>query len=885
MAGAPPAAYAGQPPDPSGARTVEELTARLRSLRAWAGMSYRIVHREVARHRLSRGVPEQPVYNTVYRCFQPGRSRLDAELVVDIAQVLLGDAALAEPWRAACQVVAGRADAAAIVEVGGQLPAQLPTFVGRGEELREAIAAASLGGSLAISGMPGVGKTQLAVHAAHALARAGQGGELRLFVDLRGYDPERPPADPAAVLDGFLRRLGLRGDQIQHLDLAGRTAQYQRLLAGKRAFVLLDNAASAEQVRPLLPDDPGCFAIVTSRSSLTGLPGVRRLSLAPFTPEESLSLLREAAGSDRVTADAGAAARIAEVLGNLPLALAVTAAHIRANPDWTLADHLERLTRHRDAFRLDDAVDLSVSLSYRELPADSRRMFRLLALHPGTDVEVYAAAALAGTDLSAAQGPLDQLLAANLLVRPVAGRYAFHDLIRVYATDRAHDEEPASARRAALTRLFEHYESAALLAMEQYEPHGKNLRPTISRAGTPVPEFADRDAATAWLGAERANLLAAARHAAGNGWPTHAGHQSDILLRYLQSTSPRDAEVLHTLALDTSDPSGRVRALNNLGNTYLYLGRPDEALELFQTALPLARQLGDRQTERRLVNHLGNALTFLGRGTEAVSYFEECLLLLQEEKDPLAEGVALDNLGILLGSLGRYAEAIGFHRDALATARRLGERAFEGNILGNLGWIYGRLERNAEALECHQQALAIARELDRPAGVAIALDNIGAVRAWHGDYEGAEGLHKQALETAIQLGDRELESAASMNLGVVYSALGRHADALDLHKQALEIARDSGLAQLECEVLNAIGETLLAMGSSREALDNHTLALELAKSTESVHQEARAHDGIASAASALGDQQAARTHWQHALRLYTQIGVAAGKVRARLAEL
>lgn len=874
---------AGEPPDPSGARTVEELSARLRSLRSWAGWSYRDVHREVARDRLARGVPELPVYNTVYRCFQSGRSRLDAELVVDIARALLGDSAGAEAWRSACRVVAGQADAAAIVDVADRLPPDLPTFVGRDGELRAITEAGEP--VVAIEGMAGVGKTRLAAHAAHALLRAGRYADIQLSVDLRGYDPERPPADPAAVLDGFLRRLGLRGDRIQHLDLGGRAAEYRRLLAGRRALVLLDNAASAEQVRALLPADPGALVLITSRHHLAGLPGLRRLALDAFGPEEALSLLR-GTSHERVDAEQEAAGRIAHLLGNLPLALAVTAARIRASPDWTLADHLERLTRHRDALRLDDSVELSLGLSYRELAEPLRRTFRLLAVHPGDDLEAYVAAALAGTGLAEAKRRLETLRAANLLMERAAGRYAFHDLVRIHATDRVHDEEPASARKAAADRLFAYYEYAASRAMDQYSPHEKNIRPDIPPSDTPVPDFAERGSAIAWLEAERHNLIAAARYAAENGRPIHASHQSDVLMRYLETSGLfTDAAILHTLASRTDDPDARGRAFNNLGNVYLHLGRHEEALRLFQSALPGARDAGDRQTQRRLLNHMGVALMLLGRMAEALPHYEETLRIVRDLNDPLGEAITLDNLGNLFDRLGRPDEALDLDRQALVIARRLGERTLEGRILGNIGYIYARLDRKQEALAHHRQSLAIAREVGDRRNLGVGLDNIGMLHLREGRRREAAEHHRQALEVASQIGDRELAAAALLNLGITHSAADGHRDALGYYEQALDIAHTTGLAQLEGEILNAIGEALIAMDSFRDSLGHLERALAIATSIGDGKQEARAHDGIGAAALALGDRDAARTHWRAAELRYADIGAGADAVRARLAGL
>ena len=263
VAATPPAGPAGEPPGPSDVRTPDELSERLRLLRAWAGNpSYGTIRRRIAQARAARGIPrsETPGRTTVYDCFQPSRRRLDADLVVDIVHVLgLNDVRVTQ-WRQACQVIAGRAAAASIVSAWANLPDDLPEFTGRREELDRVLGVidttAGAGTTVVISaieGMPGVGKTTLAIHAGHLLLRRGRFSELQLSVDLRGYDPQRPPADPAAVLDVFLRRLGVPGEQIHNLDLAARAAKYRQLLAGKQALIMLDNAANEDQVRLLLP--------------------------------------------------------------------------------------------------------------------------------------------------------------------------------------------------------------------------------------------------------------------------------------------------------------------------------------------------------------------------------------------------------------------------------------------------------------------------------------------------------------------------------------------------------------------------------------------------------------------------------------------------------
>lgn len=276
-----PTAGRTEPPDPSDARTVEDLTGRLRALRVWAGVGHRELHRRVVALRRRRRVVELPAYNTVYRCLQPRRSRLDVELVVDIAAALLVDDAVVEPWRQACEVVMGRAADASIVAVTDAVGTAARDFVGRAAEIDRLVAAVEGGATrLVVEGMPGVGKTRLVHHVAGLLLAGGAGADLTLGVDLRGFDPRRAPADPAAVLDGFLRRLGVPGSEVHAADLAGRARRFRALVEGRKVLLVLDDAAD-EEVAPLLPRSPTCVTLVTSRRRLSGLRDAVRLQLGP----------------------------------------------------------------------------------------------------------------------------------------------------------------------------------------------------------------------------------------------------------------------------------------------------------------------------------------------------------------------------------------------------------------------------------------------------------------------------------------------------------------------------------------------------------------------------------------------------------------------------
>ncbi|XVU20849.1 hypothetical protein ACQPZJ_26645 [Actinoplanes sp. CA-054009] len=480
-------------PDPARADGLDGLAEQLRALKVWAGdPSYATIMERVNADWAAAGRPagELAIRSTVAHCFRPGRRRLNAALVVAIVEALHPDTGYVAQWRQALRVIGGEIRAASQVRVRDRLPRGAAGFTGRAAELGhlEAVLAGGPAVTATIEGMAGAGKTELALRA----ARRAPVDQV-LFVDLRGFHHDRaqPPADPAAVLDGFLRLLGVPGHRIPH-GLAARVALYRRCLHGVRALVVLDNAAGADQVRPLVPGTPGSRTLITSRRRL-GLSPAAGLTVGVFSPEEAAGYLTGALPG----ADAGAARRIARSCGHLPLALSLVAGHIRGTPGWTLAEHADRLDERRKDHRLDPGVELALSLSYRRLPEDRQRLLRLLALHPGHDFDAYAAAALTGTGLPAAEEGLAHLHGDHLLQPTGPSRYTFHDLVRAYAIAQARDHDAPAARRTALTRMFDHYLAATAAAMNTLEPTGTRLHPLP--AGVPVPDLSSPGDAIAWL--------------------------------------------------------------------------------------------------------------------------------------------------------------------------------------------------------------------------------------------------------------------------------------------------------------------------------------------------------------------------------------------------
>jgi tetratricopeptide (TPR) repeat protein len=808
------------PPDPTRAGTLDDLAEALRQLKVWAGNpSFEQVKDRVNATWTAQGRPAAELVgkSTVADCFRAGRRRLNVDLVTAVVRALHPDSAYVERWRGAVRVVSGELAAAALVRVQTVLPPDLDVFTGRAAELDALEAALRSGpGVVVVSGMAGVGKTRLAVRVGHLLARRGAVSRS-LFVDLRGYhaDPAKPPADPAAVLEGFLRALGVPGHRIPP-TLDDRTAAYRRRLAEAPTLVVLDNVAGADQVRPLLADAPGCLTVVTSRRALPEL-AAAHVSVDVFDPAEARDFLSGIALDD----DPGAVARIADRCGHLPLALGLVAGHIRATTGWTLADHADRLDEHHRNRQLDTGVELALALSYRHLPPDRRRVLRLAALHPGRDLDAHAVAALAATDVPTSRALLTELCDHYLLQPAGPDRYAFHDLVRVFASGRTVDEDSPTQRRAALGRLFDHYLETATAAV-------------------------DSESGRAWLDSERPALAAVTAHAAEHGWPGHAVRLSSVLFRYLLGGHHGDATDIHHHALRAArrmdDLVGQAQALTHLGATRLRLGDGATAVDLLRRALNLWSDAGDDAGTARALANLGDVEQRLGRYRSARESHSRALDLYHRVGDLSGAAHALTKLGIVDERTGRYEAARAHHSRALTLFERAGDPAGRAAALSNLGDAETRLGHHASAVVHLRQALVLYRRAGNRDGEAWALGNVGTLEAALGRFDRALAYHRRALAMHSETGERHGEAYALNGLGEAALALGR-AEA-------------------------APGDPGRMLGRAEEALAHHTAALEVATAIGDTHQQARAADGLGDAHAALGSPAKARHHHEWARSLY-----------------
>jgi tetratricopeptide (TPR) repeat protein len=741
-----------------------------------------------------------------------------------------------------------------------QLPAAVWHFAGRAQELDvlselldQAGEAGEVGGAVlisAIGGTAGVGKTALAVHWAHQVAdRFGDG---QLYVNLRGFDPTATPVTAAAAIRGFLDALAVPPERIP-ASVEAQVGLYRSLLAGKRVLVVLDNARDEQQVRPLLPASPGCLVVVTSRHQLAGLvacEGAHPLTLDLLSKTDAHELLARRLGHERLAAEPQAVTELVGLCARLPLALCVVAARAATHPGLPLgllAGELRDAQARLDLLDTGEAassVRAVLSWSYRSLPEPVARLFRLLGLHPGPDSTSFAAASLAGTSPGQAQELLRELVRAHLLAEPVPGRYAFHDLLRAYATELVETHDSDEERRAALTRLFDHYLAGAAAAMDTLVPAERHHRPSIPAPVTPVPPLGTPAVARGWLDAERANLVAITVHTAAHGWPSHTIRLATTLFRYL-----------------------------DIGGHYA------DALRVHTHALRAARDTGDRAAQAHALVSLCGVDWRQSRYQQVADHLREALVIFGELGDRGGEARALGNLGLVLYRQGYYQQAADHHQQALALYQELGHRDGEANTLDHLGLVLWRQGRYQQAADHHQQALALYRELGDRDGEAEALDHLGLVDERLGRHQQATDYHQQALALYCELGDREGEAEALDHLGLVDLRLGRHQQGMDHHQQAVAIFRALGDRSGQADAHNGLGETLHAAGRPEQARAQHHDALALASQIGDRYQQARAHH-------ASGDSDQARHHWQHALTIYTELGVPdADQVRAKLASL
>ncbi|MGW4957934.1 tetratricopeptide repeat protein [Nonomuraea sp. NPDC004186] len=660
----------------------------------------------------------------------------------------------------------------------------------------------------AIAGAGGVGKTALAIRWAHL--RAAHFPDGQLYVNLHGYS-RNATVTSVQALRQLLRGLGVPAEEIP-LDTDERSAMYRSVLADKRVLVVLDNAAAADQVRPLLPGSSASRVLVTSRDSLRGLAATHDVDLVVLdvlAPEEAEAMLRAFLDDDRGQEPIG---ELAALCGYLPLALRLAAAHLRDTQE-PVADLVARLRAGNRLETLEFAEDPHIgvrstfALSYQALPESVRTVFRAAGLHPGRDLSLDALAAMTGQSPEATRQAVAALVRAHLVQCSERRRVNMHDLIREYARDLA---EAEGGQAEALARLLGWHAHTARAAMTHIDPDVRLLWPDIPGPAGGPQDFADRDSAMAWLNTECHNTVSLTVHAARHGAPVAAWQLAYITAYHFYLT-----------------------------------GRIDDWIVAHQAALKAVRQVGDLNGEAKVLTTLGHAFIEADRYGEFLDCQRRALELAVATNDLRMQAEAQCYVAFGLFRTGRLAEALDANARALELYRAYDHWPGEMAIVYQTGQIHLRLGKMHSALEHMERTLAHLREHDRRHDETYALFEVVMANLGLGNVTAALESATLALRIARELGDRILQALALCHLGEVKARQGRHDEALRLQEEALIHAQQLRGRLTECKVRNGLGRTYEMRGDHEEAGRQFRAALDIAARIDDPYELEAAQAGLA----------------------------------------
>jgi DNA-binding SARP family transcriptional activator/tetratricopeptide (TPR) repeat protein len=859
---------------------------------------------------------EQPAAALVH--YERLRGRLADELGVAPSEtvqqaylaVLARDRQITEP-----------AGAAAALPAPAQLPVAVAGFTGRAAELAWLDALLPSGAeqttvTAVIDGSAGVGKTALAIHWAHRVRDRFRDGQL--YVNLRGHAAE-PPVSAVGALGGFLRALGEPPERIP-TGLDEAAALMRSRLADKRVLIVLDNASTAEQVRPLLPAGAGCLVLVTSRNRLGGLvahEGAHRLPLDVLTDADALLLLSAVLGHDRVAAEPAATVKLAGACANLPLALRIAAANLSACPAASIAGQVEQL---REGNRLaalripgdgHSAVRAAFTLSYARLAPDTQRMFRLLGLPPGPDTTPEAAAALAGASVEQARRSLDLLVDAALLAEDRPGRYSFHNLLRLYAAERAEDE-PEHERTAATERHVRWYLTGVDRAARRLYPRvfrlpwphlpddppgppagtaersPRSIGPGQGPAQRGPAGFASDAHALEWLDAALPNLVAMITSAARHGPRPVAWLLADALRRYFWLRGlPTERLAVAEAALVAADAEGDLsaRAAAHFGLAEYSRARSEyrDAATHMAEAATLCRDAGWAEGEAVSLGGLAIVCWALGELTQAAEHAGAGLALSRRIGFQAGQSNNLCWLGMVDVAMGRLHEATRVHHTGLRLDRRTGNRINESHKAGSLGEAYHLLGRFDLAIEHLTHALAVYRDYDDSPGQAEAHIALAAVHRDQGRIDDAVACARAALDLTGDAGDRRVLAEVHNVLASIARSRGRYADASWGYRRALDLARAAEAGYVEVAALVGLAETQYLHGDPGDAVACAEMARSRARRGGYQVLEGQSLTILAQAYRALQQADRARTSASQALAIQQRTGHRLGAARAHQA--
>ncbi len=783
-----------------------------------------------------------------------------------------------------------------------QLPPPPADFAGREKELAELRWRFEKGATvLGIRGQGGIGKTALALKLAEALTP--QFPDAQFYINMGGTSDS--PLSPAEAMTHVIRAYR-PNDKLPETEAELRPL-YRSVLSGQRALLLLDDVAGREQVAPLIPPTP-CVLLLTSRAYFA-LPGLQAVTLSALSPEEAVALLATIAGIDPANAQEALSPlrEIAELCGYLPLALRAAASLLAEVPDLSPEAYARELADARARLELTgtkaEGVELSVEASftssYDRLPPETQSVFAALAVFPDS----FDAAAEEAVCADPGHRQLSDLVRRSLVsYTPATGKeglYRLDNLARAYAATRV----SPTARAEAARRHARHYAGVLRTANDLYLRGHEGVQQGLALADQEWPNI---QAGQAWAAAQCGDSDEAAQlcidyasagaildlrlHPAENiGW-LESGLKAAGRLKNLQAQGAHLASLgmAHgdlgdmgkaidyfekALAIDREigDRGAEGDALASLGVVYANLGETHKAIASYEQALTIAREIGARRGEGTALGNLGLAYADLGETRKAIAYYEQALTIAQEIGDQRGEGITLGNLGIAYANLGDTRNAIEYYQQALITARAIGDRRGEGYTLSNLGLAYANLGNPHDAVSYYESALAIAREIGDRRGEGAALGNLGLAYGDLGDTDKAIAYFEQALAIDRETGDRGAEGYLLGNLGIAYANLGETPKAIAYYEQALITARDIGDRRSEGSTLGNLGLAYINLGESSKAIDYYQQALTIARETGDRRSEGNTLWNLSRALDAAGNPAQALTSAESALSILEQI--------------
>lgn len=730
-----------------------------------------------------------------------------------------------------------------------QLPSDVSGFVNREMELQrlETEIVPSADGFpgislIIIAGTAGVGKTALALRWAHTMRRTFADGNL--YINLRGYDPGLP-VTPQHALERFLSALGVPRESIPS-ELDDRAGLYRSLLAGRRMLVVLDNAVSAGQVRPLIPGTRESLVIVTSRSRLSSLmvrDGALRITLGLLSEQDSVRLLRDAMKKYRPHDEDARLVDLARLCARLPLALRIAAERAVSRPWMELAELVDELRSESTLWSAlttddeDDAVRSVFAWSYKALPHDAAELFRRLSVHPGAEFSSAVVAALTGEGRARVRHLLDVLVGAHLVEQAGTDRFQLHDLLRSYAADQLSIEDSRETSMALVRRVLLWYAHTAQAAMRWINPMEEAVVLPALDTGVEAPGFSGYEEAVDWYELEKLNVRAAVKRAAELGMHELTARLAVILRNvYMRFNAFEDWIETSQLGLqaarDVTDRQAEASLLEGLGMAFTQRHDFQRGEEFHRAALAIRQETGTRVDVGLSLNDIG-VVRFRGRLlSEALEMFERGRAIFVDEGHDHWEAVAATNLAETRAELGHLREAEVLVHRALQIFSSTGERGGEGNALRVLSIIRRRTGRVADALHSIESALSIAHEARNHVWEAYWLTELGKVQLLMSRPESALVSSQRSASLHRRIADRVREAQAWDVAGEAYQALSRFREAADFHDGAVKVFDGAGLRWLTGMSLCHLAFARWHMGADAEARHNALRARELLSAFE-----------------------------------------------------